>query len=108
MYNKKQRENYNLDRDITCERLGITVNQYNQFRRLGSVLHTVYELNCNGDLSEEQYEADTDNVYAQTNRLAKKLGLHIFYQTDPRGATIYLSHDPIPENSYNTSAQCVY
>lgn len=108
MYNKKQREMYNLDRDITCEKLGITVNQYNQFRRLGSVLHTIYELSCNGDLSEEQYEADTNNVYAKADKLAKDLGLKIFYQTDPRGATIYLSRDPISENSYNTSAQCVY
>jgi hypothetical protein len=39
--------------------------------------------------------------------LASKLGLHYYLQTDPRGATIYLDTQEIPENNY-TQAVCIY
>lgn len=106
-YSKKQREYYNEQRAVTCERLGITNNQYNWFRRIGTELHKLYEQNCNGELTEGQYEAYTDVFYDKANQKAKELGLHIFYQTDPRGATIYLDRVEIPENNY-TRAFCIY
>lgn len=111
MYSKKQREEYNLERDITCELLGITINQYNQFRRMGEALHKLYERQCNG--YTQQFFEDQDNEREQifndkATKLATTLGLNIHFQTDPRGATIYLSHELIPENSYNTSAHCIY
>lgn|SRR3990167_6332475 len=107
-YNKKDRDNYNHDRDITCDRLGITKNQYNQFRRIGQSLRKIYEMNCNGEFGNEfQYEEATNDDYHGADNLAKKLGLEIFYQTDPRGATIYLDKEPIPENNY-TNACCIY
>ena len=109
-YTTKQREQYNHDRDLTCERLGISKNQYNQFKRWGQALHKIYEDNCNGEYdSEEVYEADCNIYYVKANTLAKMLGLHIFYQTDPRGATIYLSKEPIEYNNYNRwGSECIY
>lgn len=107
MYSKKEREIYSHDRDITCDRLGITKNQYNWFRRKGQALRKIYEDQCNGDETEaieREEQVLTDAVIAE----AKNLGLHIHLQTDPRGATIYLGTTEIPENNYNTSAHCIY
>lgn len=106
-YNKKERESYNIHRDNVCENLGITKNQYNWFRRKGEILHQMYEFNCNGDFTEERYDEVTKPMYEDIDRKASSLGLFIYYQTDPRGATIYADRKPIPDNAY-TNACCIY
>jgi|CXWL01.1.fsa_nt_gi hypothetical protein len=122
-YTKKEVEYYNAHRDRTCADLSITKNQYNWFRRMGDKLHHIYELSCNGymgnqpiykgnkmlnEYTEDMYNRDTSFFYKLTDERAKKLQLHIFYQTDPRGATIYLSNQEIGLNRYNTDASCIY
>ena len=108
-YTLKEREAYNRDRDITCERLGITKNEYNSFRLNGQALHNIYEMSCNGEIEEDQYQSATGRLYAKLDAKAKELGLYIFYQTDPRGATIYLSKEPIADNNYNRlGSECIY
>lgn len=107
-YTKTEREHYNKDREIICNRLGITKNQYNWFRRKGQELHRIYEDNCNGAIqTDEQYFALTEPIEKQVIEKAKSLGLFAYFQTDPRGATIYLDKKPIPENNYN-QAHCIY
>lgn len=109
VYSKKEREQYNRDRMMTCERLQIRELDYNAFRRLGQKLHSLYEDDCNGLLTEKEYEKDTNVFYEKADKLAKRLNLYIFYQTDPRGATIYLSKDPIADNNYNRlGSECIY
>jgi hypothetical protein len=107
MYTAKERKRYNEDRDRACQRAGITKNQYNWLRRKGEELHNVYVDQCNGDIAESDYERLTDPIYESVNTYISKLGLSIYYQTDPRGATIYIDRQPIPENNY-TQAICVY
>jgi hypothetical protein len=107
MYTAKERARYNEDRAITCKRLNITENQYNWFRREGLKLHKLYEDNCNGVVSEDQYYAKALLLEKPINDKAKTLGLFVFFQTDPRGATVYLDKVAIPENNY-TNAQCIY
>lgn len=109
MYTKKQKDQYNHDRDIVCDRLGITIKQYNMFRRYGQQLKQIYEDSCNGIIEETEYIYQVDMITRFTDKHAKELGLKIFYQTDPRGATIYLSHDKIEDNNYNrVGSECVY
>lgn len=98
---------YNLHRDGVCEALKLTKNQYNWFRRKGEILHQMYEFNCNGDFTEERYEEVTKPIYKVVDAKAKELGLYVYYQTDPRGATIYVDNQPIPDNNY-TRAYCIY
>ena len=106
-HTKKERKEYNLRRDKTCKALGITKNQYNAFRRLGEELRKTYAADCNGDLaSSEALDAAVSPLYARGDTLAASLKLHIFYQTDPRGATVYLDKVLIPENNY-TRAYCI-
>jgi hypothetical protein len=108
MYTQKEREFYNVQRENTCQRLGITKNQYNWFRREGNKLHKVYEDYCNGIIeAQEEYEDTTTRFEDCINKKALSLKLYIYFQTDPRGATIYLDKQPIQDNAY-TNASCIY
>jgi len=107
-YTKIERERYNQDRVRVCERLGITINQYNWLRRKGEALRKVYEDSCNGVIAEDAYDLLTtsieDNVKEYISGGEKYF---VYFQTDPRGATIYLDTKPIPENNY-AQAVCIY
>lgn len=109
-YIKKERERYNLYRDRVCQNLGVSKYQFNEFRRWGNRLHAIYELQCNGfscEEAEKRAEHNEELYYKLAREKAEKLGLFVFFQTDPRGATIYLDTKEIPENNY-TQANCVY
>lgn len=107
MYSKHEREEYNDYRNRICKQLMISENDYNALRRIGQALHRLYEANCNGTILEAAYESESRKLYEQGDALAKKLQCYIFYQTDPRGATIYVDKNPIPRNNY-TQAKCIY
>ena len=110
-YTLKERKQYNQDRQRTCDRLGITKNQYNWLRRQGEKFHKIYEQECNGELNLSYDNGEYDNFmkpyYQAIDTYIKELGLFVYYQTDPRGATIYVDKKPIPENNYN-QASCIY
>lgn len=38
--------------------------------------------------------------------IAKDLGLHVYYQTDPRGAALYVHTEPFPEFDHNRGVCC--
>lgn len=119
MYNKREREQYNAHRDAVCEALEITKNQYNYLRRLAEACHKVYENDCNGLYEEQEsynernkaevrvvnYLGEIMSKRALDNPVVKFIYSH--FQTDPRGATLYIDIKPIPENNY-TSAYCIY
>jgi len=106
MYTKKEREYYNVRRKNVCDRIGINENQYNWLRRKGEELHRLYVADCNGEACPVQ-EAIEQDLYKKIDKYIKPLNLLIYYQTDPRGATIYLDKEPIPDNNY-TQAHCIY
>jgi hypothetical protein len=108
MFTKKERERYNEDRERACKRLGITKNQYNYFRREGEILRKYYEDNCNGLFKKEQdYLDKVEPLEGRIYNRSNLANLFIYFQTDPRGATIYLDTKEIPENNY-TQAVCIY
>lgn len=109
MYTKKGRELYNHDRQIVCKDLNITTYQYNWFRRKGEELRRIYTSNCNADYTEQEYEQMTIKVETKVLKKVNELSLFVYFQTDPRGATIYLSKEPIEYNNYNRSgSHCIY
>lgn len=108
--------------EITLERLGITRKEYKRFLIVANKLHRCFEMYCNGyygsesiyrgnkminEYTEEQYEKDTQPLFKKAREIAKEKNLFIFFQTDPRGATIYLDTKEIPYNAY-TNASCIY
>lgn len=98
-YTVKERQSYNQDRERACARLGITKSQYNWFRRKGNELQRLYEQNCNGEFdSFEDYEQYISPVQDVVNKKAKELNLYVRHQTDPRGASIQLDTEPMPES----------
>lgn len=109
-YTKKAREEYNKTRSLSCAKLGITEHQYNWFRRNGEKLRKIYEDACNGIVSYEnmEYINLVDPIYELVDSKAESLGLSIYYQTDPRGATIYLSANPVDSSNYSSKAVCIY
>ena len=120
MYTKKEREYYNEQRERTCQRLGITKNQYNWLRRKGEALHRIYEFQCSGqddmgyssDKTQARWERWENDHYTNVNKYIEKLSrfsrqLFVYFQTDPRGATVYVDREAIPENNY-TNAVCIY
>ena len=107
-YTNKERAEYNEQRKRACERNGITGNQYNWLRRKGQELHGHYETNCNGGFtSEAEYNQAVNPVYIAVEAYVKKLGLEVYFQTDPRGATIYVDKEPLTDSAYNRGT-CIY
>jgi hypothetical protein len=115
-YTIKERQEYNVRRVSICEALGITKNKYNSFRRDANRLHKHYEDDCNGysdsmgnwdENKSNRAEAIERQIENRVTEEAKALGLYVYFQTDPRGATIYLDTKPISQNNY-TSAYCIY
>lgn len=107
-YSKKERDKYNISRERSCTRLNITKNQYNWIRRKGAELQKLYEDNCNGLFNEElDYQKAVDPLYKAVEDYIGRLGLFVYFQTDPRGATIYTDREPIPDNNY-TIAVCIF
>ena len=110
MFTKVERQRYNEDRERACNRLGITKNQYNWLRRKAEELRKVYENNCNGlyKTEEDYFKAEKDLIY-QINVYKQECVelLYAYFQTDPRGASLYLDTKAIPENNY-TQAICIY
>lgn len=110
MFTKLERQRYNENRERACQRLGITKNQYNWLRRKGEELRKVYENDCNGlyETEEESNQAERDLIY-QINVYKQECEelLYAYFQTDPRGATLYLDTKKIPANNY-TQAVCIY
>jgi hypothetical protein len=115
-YTAKERQYYNENRARICDKLGITKNQYNWLRRKGEALHKVYENSCNGVIAEDAYDLRTGDLEKEVRDYLLKQKLYrtgnqkvyfVYFQTDPRGATIYLDNKEIPDNSY-TQANCIY
>ncbi len=107
-YSKSEREQYNEMRLRVCEMLKIRELDYNAFRRLGQKLCNVFVQSCNGEIDEIEYMKATNPLYTKASNLAVRNGLYIYFQTDPRGNTIYLSRTPIKENDYTRDSVSIY
>ena len=73
--------------------------------RIGKKLNRFYTNSCNGYNSEKNDRLAT-NWENKAKMIAKRMKAHIYFQGDPRGATIYIDKKPIPSNNY-TSAVCL-
>ena len=43
---------------------------------------------------------------ARVEALCKRLDLHYYHQTDPRGCALYVSNEPLPDNAYSNGIAC--
>lgn len=78
--------------------------------RIGSQLRQRYENECSYEWANTpRYEAETEALETRAKAMAERAGLFIYVQTDCRGATIYVSGEPIEDSNYNRrGAHCLY
>lgn len=109
-YTKTETEHYNQHRDNVCETLGITKNQYNYLRRLAGHLSDNDTDYANGVIEEADFDKKDDAILIRIlNYLHKfKPETNIYHQTDPRGASLYISNgEKLTQMNY-TNASCIY
>ena len=108
--------NYEIYKVKVCSELGINDNVFNTFKKIGKELQNIYTNQCNGyltkDNKEDVYTLQKEEVREKylTHRateFADEHNLYIYFQTDPRGATIYLSREELTESNY-TNGSCIY
>lgn len=109
-YTKDEIKWYNSHRNYVCQYLKITKNQYNYLRRIGNAINLLDCKYCNGDISE--YE-NASGVYAliqkaKTYTLKIDKSFNFYHQSDPRGASFYVSNQPIIDNDYQSHSECIY
>jgi hypothetical protein len=107
MTNKQQKEYYQAYKQKVMDSLDMSEDIFNMFRLNGLKLNKIYTDYCNGDITEKEEDKLEYPIYTKLKSVCQLLGYFIYYQTDPRGATIYLDTKPIPDNNYN-SAYCIY
>lgn len=104
----------------TLNRLPQMTNEdFRALRKAAITLHGWYEHECNGAIQRCE---DTGLAYWHNTNTGKRicrapdrekgaikrieaicarLGLYYYLQTDPRGGTLYVDNQPIPDNNYN-------
>jgi hypothetical protein len=60
-----------------------------ELRKIGKSLHSLDTADCNYGLTPRQ-EKRRKHLEIKATQLGAKLGLYIYHQRDPRGATLYL------------------
>lgn len=108
-YTKDETKWYNTNRDSVCKTLNITKNQYNYLRRISNAINDLDCKYCNGEIGD--YE-NSSGVYmliqkAKTYTLKIDRCFNFYHQSDPRGASLYASKNPISRDNYNL-AECIY
>lgn len=109
-YTKTERQNYIAHRQRVCNELNITVNDYNYFRRLNNDYNKLFTDNCNGVMDEYSYWKQFNHLNAVLiSRMARmnRFDINHFIQTDPRGASVYLSLEAMSPMNY-TNGHCIY
>jgi hypothetical protein len=78
--------------------------------RKGANLRQRYENECSYErYCSPEYQAGTRKLELLTRQLAERAGLEIYLQGDCRGATVYVSREPIAANGYNRhGSHCLY
>lgn len=103
----------------------IPLSSISKLATIGQKLRREYEIQCNGCSRDKfpweswkQYDESRERQLEESNReierletlVAKtcnRLRLYYYLQTDPRGATLYVDSEEIPDNNYNR-AICLY
>lgn len=122
--------------DLTSDlaRLGLSRSDIDSLRRYAGILHRWYEEECGDSNDRMSWAIERDEAtklayrvfYPHVGqsyralirdresssrrgieRIAKAQDLHVYYQTDPRGAPIYLSREPMTDSDYTRGVPVV-
>lgn len=122
-HSKKEREEYNQRRERVSKEFGIDKNSYNRLRRSAEGLTRADTNYANGttggepkysgnkivnEYTEKNHRKDTDEAFKKIASMAKKMGLHYYHQSDPRGASLYVSKKRMSQENYNREGKHIY
>lgn len=108
MTDKKRKEMYMDYKAKVMENLDMGEPIFNFFKKQGEKLNKIYTDFCNGDITLKQEKKLTAPIYKKLDAFAHLLGYSIYYQTDPRGATIYVSKKEVLNDINYTNGVCIY
>jgi len=122
-YTKKEREIYNQRRERTSQELGLDKYKYNAFRRIANRISEADTKSANGyegkeakwqgnkllnEYGEKHWKNETRPNFKKAHEMAKKMGLHIYHQSDPRGPSLYLGKKRMSQKDYNSKGKVIY
>src|SRR5450830_151101 len=87
--------------------LALFIDAIEQLRKLAKKLRARYEWLCDNEpktATEDGEDINVEQWQAQADKIAANVGLYVYHQTDCRGASIYVSFSPIPDNNYTHAA----
>ena len=120
---------FDLQRAAEGHGFRLTFDDAQTLRRAELTLHRWSEEECNGTI-QRPWEGTVDGdprPYRPTHlsgiwsripdrergalrRVAdvcERLGLHFYHQGDPRGCSLYVDNEPIPDNNYTRAIACI-
>jgi len=83
----------------TLRDLKYAVDIIDELKKIGNSLCKLDVADCNCGLTPRQ-EKRRENLECKAKKLAAKLGLYIYHQPDPRGATLYLLENENKADNY--------
>ena len=79
---------------------------YDVLKKRAHSLNNLYCTACNGELTKRQ-ETKIKNLQDNAETLASSIGMKVYHQTDPRGASIYLIDKTMNASNY-TDGICIW
>lgn len=71
----------------------------NELVKLAKRLRTYYTHSCNG-YNYEKYDRLAEKLEIKIKEIAQGVHLYVYFQTDPRGGTLYVAMKPIDQQTY--------
>jgi hypothetical protein len=83
------------------------INVYKDLLKISKRVSNLDVADCNVGLTDRQTKRE-DKLIAEAETIAARLGLHIYHQGDPRGASLYLVKNINADSSNYTDGVCIY
>lgn len=93
-----------------CTRLGLewsTVPELKLLRRQALTYRKLQEVICSDERLYQWAKKRLPVIERTIARKCEALGLNYYLQPDCRGAALYVSREPIPEDYYHSAAFCL-
>jgi len=84
--------------------------KYKNLVRLSKKLSSIDTHYCNGTkyTTEDTYNDVTENVYNQIRVSLLNTKLYFYHQSDPRGASLYVSKEKLTSDNYSSKGLAIY
>jgi hypothetical protein len=84
--------------------------KYNYLLKLSKKLSTIDTHACNGTkyTTDDVYNDATEKVFDKIRIVLLTTRLHFYHQSDPRGASLYVSKEKLTHDNYSSKGLAIY